>query len=34
MRERAGLHGGHLRAGPLPDGGFAVLATFPLAVGP
>lgn len=34
MRERAGLHGGHLRAGPLPDGGFAVHATFPLAVGP
>ena len=34
MRERAGLHGGHVSAGPLPDGGFAVLATFPLAVGP
>lgn len=30
MRERAGLHGGHLSAGPLPDGGFAVQATFPL----
>jgi len=30
MRERVSLHGGHLRAGPRPDGGFAVLATFPL----
>ncbi len=30
MRERASLHGGHLRAGPRPGGGFAVLATFPL----
>ena len=30
MRERAALHGGHLRAGPRPDGGFAVHATFPL----
>jgi signal transduction histidine kinase len=30
MRERASLHGGHLRAGPRPDGGFAVHATFPL----
>ena len=30
MRERATLHGGHLRAGPRPDGGFAVHATFPL----
>ena len=30
MRERAALHGGHLRAGPRPEGGFGVLATFPL----
>ena len=30
MRERASLHGGHVRAGPRPDGGFAVRATFPL----
>jgi signal transduction histidine kinase len=30
MRERVGLHGGHLRAGRAPDGGFAVHATFPL----
>jgi signal transduction histidine kinase len=30
MRERAALHGGHLRAGPRPGGGFAVHATFPL----
>ena len=30
MRERVGLHGGHLRAGPRPHGGFAVHATFPL----
>jgi signal transduction histidine kinase len=30
MRERASLHGGHLRAGPRPEGGFAVYATFPL----
>jgi len=30
MRERASLHGGHLRAGPRPEGGFAVHATFPL----
>jgi signal transduction histidine kinase len=30
MRERAMLHGGHLRAGPRPEGGFAVHATFPL----
>ena len=29
MRERVGLHGGHLRAGPTPHGGFAVRATFP-----
>jgi signal transduction histidine kinase len=30
MRERVSLHGGHLRAGPRPGGGFAVQATFPL----
>jgi signal transduction histidine kinase len=30
MRERTALHGGHLRAGPRPGGGFAVHATFPL----
>ncbi len=30
MRERAGLHGGQLRAGPRPDGGFAVRARLPL----
>ena len=30
MRERVGLHGGHLRAGQTPHGGFAVHATFPL----
>ena len=30
MRERVRLHGGHLRAGPRPGGGFAVHATFPL----
>lgn len=30
MRERASLHGGHLRAGPRPEGGFAVHASFPL----
>ena len=30
MRERVGLHGGHLRAGLAPQGGFAVHATFPL----
>jgi signal transduction histidine kinase len=29
MRERVGLHGGHLRAGVTPEGGFAVHATFP-----
>jgi signal transduction histidine kinase len=32
MRERVGLHGGHLRAGPRPEGGFAVHATFPVGV--
>jgi signal transduction histidine kinase len=31
MRERATLHGGELTAGPLDAGGYAVLATFPLA---
>jgi signal transduction histidine kinase len=30
MRERVGLHGGHLRVGVTPEGGFAVHATFPL----
>ena len=30
MRERVGLHGGHLRAGPVPGGGFAIRASFPL----
>jgi signal transduction histidine kinase len=30
MRERVALHGGHLRTGPRPNGGFAVHATFPL----
>jgi signal transduction histidine kinase len=30
MRERVALHGGELRAGKRPQGGFAVLATFPL----
>ncbi|HEX2698955.1 MAG TPA: sensor histidine kinase [Acidimicrobiales bacterium] len=30
MRERATLHGGHLAAGPRPEGGFYVRATFPL----
>jgi signal transduction histidine kinase len=30
MRERVGLHGGQLRAGPRPDGGFAVRAQLPL----
>jgi signal transduction histidine kinase len=29
MRERVGLHGGHLRAGRTPQGGFAIHATFP-----
>jgi signal transduction histidine kinase len=31
MRERVGLHGGHLRAGATPQGGFVVHATFPYA---
>jgi len=30
MRERVSLHGGRLRAGPQPEGGFEVWATFPL----
>jgi signal transduction histidine kinase len=30
MRERAALHGGHLRAGPRAEGGFSVHASFPL----
>jgi signal transduction histidine kinase len=30
MRERAVLHGGYLRAGPRPEGGFGVYASFPL----
>jgi len=33
MRERVGLHGGHLRAGSRPEGGFAVYATFPVDAG-
>ena len=32
MRERVRLHGGRLRAGPLPGGGFAVHASFPCDV--
>jgi signal transduction histidine kinase len=34
MRERVRLHGGHLRTGPTPGGGFVVHATFPLNGGP
>lgn len=30
MRERAGMYGGQLQAGPLPGGGFRVAARFPL----
>lgn len=30
MRERVGLHGGHLRVGAAAEGGFVVHATFPL----
>jgi signal transduction histidine kinase len=30
MRERVSLHGGELRAGPRPEGGFGVEATLPL----
>ena len=33
MRERAALHGGHLEAGPVPGGGFAVRVTLPTADG-
>lgn len=29
MRERVALYGGHLRAGPQPDGGYAVAASVP-----
>ena len=31
MRERAETTGGYLDAGPLPDGGFRVVATWPMA---
>lgn len=31
MRERAALFGGHVVAGPAPEGGFAVVASLPLA---
>ncbi|WP_425424490.1 hypothetical protein [Streptomyces katrae] len=30
MRERAGLLGGHLSAGPRPEGGYRVAARLPL----
>ncbi|MGI8810209.1 MAG: sensor histidine kinase, partial [Acidimicrobiales bacterium] len=30
MRERVAMHGGRLRVGPRPEGGFEVQATFPL----
>ncbi|WP_220505768.1 hypothetical protein [Microbispora sp. H10830] len=30
MRERVGLLGGHLSAGPRPEGGFRVAARLPL----
>jgi signal transduction histidine kinase len=33
MRERVGLHGGELRTGPRPGGGFHVHARFPLEPG-
>jgi signal transduction histidine kinase len=33
MRERAGLHGGRLSAGPLSGGGYAVRATLPTPAG-
>jgi signal transduction histidine kinase len=33
MRERVGLFGGELRAGPRPEGGFGVWARFPLQAG-
>jgi signal transduction histidine kinase len=32
MRERAGLLGGQLSAGPRPEGGFAVAARLPVPV--
>jgi signal transduction histidine kinase len=34
MRERVGLHGGHLRVGGTPGSGFVVHATFPLGGAP
>jgi signal transduction histidine kinase len=34
MRERVGLFGGDLEAGPGPTGGFRVTARFPLDGGP
>ena len=33
MRERVGLHGGALEAGPRPEGGFVVRASLPLKGG-
>jgi signal transduction histidine kinase len=33
MRERVSLHGGQLRTGPRPNGGFGVDAVFPLDAG-
>jgi signal transduction histidine kinase len=33
MRERAGLHGGELSAGPVAGGGYAVRVTLPVSVG-
>lgn len=33
MRERAAMYGGSVQAGPLPDGGFRVAASFPLREG-
>jgi hypothetical protein len=34
LRERVGLYGGRLDAGPLPDGGWQVLACFPFDLPP